>query len=195
MLSNNSTKQLNQGFTLVELMVTLTLVAILAMLAVPSFNQAIASSQLSSATNEIYTALVQAKSEAVRRGTRVTVCATANGTTCSDDPGGWNTGWITFVDTTRTGSVNLDSGEDVIAVGQAVNSSVFIRSDVASYFSFSADARSRLMNGQFGASTLRVCSTSSSLDDSKRSRSLTTSVSGRLNILPEASVASSCPSP
>lgn len=177
--------------TLIELMVTLSLVAILATLAVPSFNGALASNRLSSATTEVYTALVQAKSEAVRRGKRVTVCASANGSTCSNNPDGWNTGWITFVDTTRTSGLNLDSGEDVIAVGQAVSDSISIRGPT--YFSFSADSRSRDMNGGFLAATLRICSTSPALDDSKRSKEITTAVSGRLNVLPKPGVGVNCP--
>jgi type IV fimbrial biogenesis protein FimT len=181
------------GFTLIELMVTLSLVAILAMLAVPSFNGAIASNRLSSATNEVYISLVQAKSEAVRRGQRITVCASANGTSCSNDGNGWNTGWITFVDGTRGNVVSVDSGEDVIAVGQAVSDAISIRGP--SYFSFSADSRSRLMNGAFQADALLVCSTSPALDDSQRSKEIRTAVSGRLNVLPKPGVGITCTTP
>ncbi len=181
------------GFTLIELMITLSIVVIVSLFAIPSFNGAIASSRLTSSTNEIYTALVQAKSEAVRRGKRVTVCATADGATCSDDGSGWSTGWITFVDSTRTTVVSQDPGESVIAVGQAVNTNLLIQGP--SYFSFSADSRSRDMSGGFLVANLRVCSTSSALDNNKRSRMISTGVSGRLNVLPDLGVSSSCPAP
>jgi type IV fimbrial biogenesis protein FimT len=194
MRTSNSPHRSIKGFTLIELMVTVTILAIISAIAVPSFNGLIASTRLSSATNEVYTSLAQAKSEAVRRGKRVTVCASADLVTCSNDPSGWNTGWITFVDSTRTTVVSLDGGEEVIAVGQAVNDVISMRS-ASSYFSFSADARSRGMNGDFLAETLRVCSTSSALDDSKRSRSIQTIISGRLSIKTEPNVAVTCPSP
>ena len=116
----------NHGMTLVELMFTLTLMAILMTLAVPSFNGAIASSRLTSSTNELYTAMAQAKSEAVRLGTRVTVCASSNGTQCSNDGTAWNAGWITFVDSTRTGTVSVDAGEAIIAIGQAMPDNISI---------------------------------------------------------------------
>jgi type IV fimbrial biogenesis protein FimT len=192
MRNSISTQHGLRGFTLIELMVTLTLVAILSMLAVPSFNQIIQSTRLSSTTNELYTSFVQAKSEAVRRGKRVTVCASADGTTCSGNVAGWNTGWITFVDSTRTGTLSLDPGEDVIAIGQAVSESLSISG--ASFFSFSADARSRDMTGGFLATNLRVCSKSSALDDSRRSRIISTIASGRLNVLVEPNLtAAACP--
>jgi len=75
----------NTGFTLVELMLTLAVAAILTAVAVPSFRQTIMDNRLTTQSNEFITALNIARSEAVKRGETVTV-ASKNGTS-------WQSGW------------------------------------------------------------------------------------------------------
>lgn len=72
-----------RGFTLVELMITIAVVAILAAIASPSFRSLINSSRLSSGANELIATMQLAKAEAVRRNGKVTVCASSNGSSCS----------------------------------------------------------------------------------------------------------------
>jgi type IV fimbrial biogenesis protein FimT len=78
--------QRTSGFTLVELMITLAVLAILLSLAAPSFTQMIASNRISSETNEFIAALNLARSEAVRRGQPVAVRAVSGG---AEFAGGW----------------------------------------------------------------------------------------------------------
>ena len=83
------------GFTLIELMVTVSVLAILLALAWPSFTALINNNRLAAQTNELVASLQLAKSEAVRRNARITVCPSADGATCAA-AGPW-TGWVTIV--------------------------------------------------------------------------------------------------
>jgi type IV fimbrial biogenesis protein FimT len=86
------------GFTLIELMVAITIIAILLAMAVPSFSDAGLSSQLRSVANELVGATQLARSEAIKRNATVTLCVSANGTTCTT--GNWQQGWIVMSGTT-----------------------------------------------------------------------------------------------
>jgi type IV fimbrial biogenesis protein FimT len=81
------------GFTLIEMMMAIVVLAILVGLAVPSFNNASLSSKLTGFANDLVASAQLARSEAVKRNAAVTLCASEDGTTC-DDPEGWEAGWI-----------------------------------------------------------------------------------------------------
>jgi type IV fimbrial biogenesis protein FimT len=81
------------GFTLVEMMTTILVLAILVGLAVPSFNNASLSGELTGLANELVASAQLARSEAIKRNASVTLCASEGGTAC-DDPEGWEAGWI-----------------------------------------------------------------------------------------------------
>jgi type IV fimbrial biogenesis protein FimT len=80
------------GFTLVELMVTVAVVAILAVVAAPSMSSMIDNGRITSQSEELVTSLQLARAEAVRRNTRVTLCPSADGSTCSA-----STDWASWI--------------------------------------------------------------------------------------------------
>lgn len=101
----------NAGFTLIELIITVAVAAIVLTLGVPSFREIISNNRLTAGANEMVAALHLARSEAVKRNVRVTLCKSADGATCAAS-GGYEQGWIVFVDRNSNGAVN--AGEEVI---------------------------------------------------------------------------------
>ncbi len=93
------------GFTLIELMVALAVLAIIAAIAVPAMQGLIAANRLSGASTELVTALQVARSEAIRRNAPVTVCGSADGASCAN-----TTDWSRWIVTGRdnaTGSTEV----------------------------------------------------------------------------------------
>lgn len=80
------------GFTLVELMITLVVAAILLTVAVPNFQAFILNNRMTSYANDMMTTLSYVRSEAVKRAANVTVCASSDGATCTG--GDWEDGWV-----------------------------------------------------------------------------------------------------
>jgi type IV fimbrial biogenesis protein FimT len=85
------------GFTLFELVMVMGIVAILAAIGLPSFKYVTTSNRISTEINGLLSDMRFARSESVKQGLPVTVCATTNGTACSNS-NDWSTGWIVFSD-------------------------------------------------------------------------------------------------
>ena len=99
-------KQLrNDGFSLVELLVTLAIVAIVAGVAAPSMQSLFSGSQVTAVNNQLVFSLQSARSEAIKRVTPVTLCPSADPLAADAVCGGNLTdGWIVFVDTNGDGT-------------------------------------------------------------------------------------------
>lgn len=120
------------GFTLGELMVTLLVLVVVAALAAPSYRSIILHARLTTHIHDFAGALNLARSEAVKRGYRVTVCPSTNQTSCS---GGtqWETGWIVFVDVDGDQTVDTgDSREEVLRATTALASAFTLRGTASS---------------------------------------------------------------
>jgi type IV fimbrial biogenesis protein FimT len=92
------------GFTLLELMFGIAVLAILVGLAAPSFSSFINNNRVTTAQNDLVAALYVARSESVRRSTVITVCASTNAASCATQ-NDWASGWIVFLDPGATGTV------------------------------------------------------------------------------------------
>ena len=105
------------GFTLLELMITVALAAILLTAAVPNFNSMVQNNRISTEANQFITAMNLARSEAIKRRANIDVVATD----ASDSNNEWGAGWSVVVNggaTLRTfpalqGGIALNSGTDV----------------------------------------------------------------------------------
>lgn len=138
------------GFTMIELMITVSVASVLLAVAIPSFNQMIVSSRLTSQSNEMVAALNLARSEAIKRNANVTVCRSATGaTTCAGAAGVWQN-WIIR---TAAGAVVREGTVNTFG-GTLVMRSTLVTDQVV----FGPDGLARTGAGLVADHTITVCS-------------------------------------
>jgi type IV fimbrial biogenesis protein FimT len=99
------------GFTMTELLIAITIVGILFAIGVPSYQNVTSSNRVSTEINGLLYDMQYARSEAIKQGTPVTICASWDGVTCLGWVW-WGAGWIVFED--RNGNQVVDPGEAVL---------------------------------------------------------------------------------
>ena len=141
--------QLSKGFTLAELIVSLSILAIMLALAVPSFGNIVKSNRAAALVNDLLTDLHIARSEAIKRNQPVTMCKSSDRQTCT---GNWGDGWIIFSDMDRNRKIDNDQGDRLLAISDAIGNSLNVswnafRSD--NYVQFSSMGFIHSNNGTF----------------------------------------------
>lgn len=106
-----SQKGFQDGVTLIEMLVTLAVAAILLAAAVPSFTALVQNNRAAAQVNDLVGAMHTARGEAIKRGFPVTLCASSNQTSCSGGAS-WSGGWIVFQDGAATGNPQTPQAAD-----------------------------------------------------------------------------------
>lgn len=102
-------KSQQAGFTLLELVLTLTVITVLITLAIPSFQSTLNRNRMATKSNDIVTAINYARTEAITRSQVSGICPSTDGVNCTDDT--WNQGWIVWSD--DNGNNAFDANEVV----------------------------------------------------------------------------------
>ena len=107
------------GFTMVEMLMTIAIAAILLTIGIPSFRYVTNSNRIAGELNGLLGDLQFARAEAIKEGQTVTVCVSNDGAKCANSTA-WQSGWIVFSDPTNVGVV--DPGETIWRVQSTFSS-------------------------------------------------------------------------
>lgn len=114
----------DSGFTLIELIVTISVAAILVGIGIPSMTDLVKTNRRASAVNSLVSQMQLARSTAASRGVAVILCHSSDASSCSgqEDPD-WAEGWILFIDNDQDGNPDatddngsMDAGEMQVSI-------------------------------------------------------------------------------
>lgn len=148
-----------RGITVVELLMTLSISAILLAVGIPTYSGVMQKNRIGTTSNLLYTSLNAARGEAVKRRGGVRVCPSANGSSCRGD-GDWSEGWLLFED---QNSNNAPDSTEIIRVVDGLESGIAIEvsTPISGYLQFQPTG---IMTGSGGnAGEFRICHAESSV--------------------------------
>lgn len=178
-----NTKIKNEGFTLIELMITVALVAILLALSAPYFRETIISNKIGAEANSLMASFNLARSTAARLNQPVTLCKSDDGVDCTTDDN-WEQGWITFNDLNMDGAVDSGGVELVIQEYEPLSTGYTIRSTAqfSDIVTFLPQGNARGGSGTLDEdSSFRICATDASEEeDDDEARQVFINVTGRV---------------
>lgn len=171
------------GVTLVELMVTVAVLAIVLTIAVPSFSGVIASSKVTGPANEALSAMHFARSEAIRLNRNIEVCkSNLAGTACDDSAGKWP-GLLVMQPAI--------AGGQAVVLRQLMFDPALTVNGTHRTLRFNAEGFIRSTTGNAISGSLRVCIVSQQLTEN--SRDITYVSGGRASIVKLANASCGAP--
>jgi type IV fimbrial biogenesis protein FimT len=144
------------AFTLVEVLVAVTIALALAATVTPSFRDWLAAYQLANHARQLAATMTQARTEAIRRGHRVNLCKSPDRQRCADR-GVWNSGFLVFVDVNGDGQV--DDDEPLLAIEGPAPPGITVQANrpLDGYVSYTSIGHARMLNGALQMGTFTVC--------------------------------------
>lgn len=156
-----------KGFTLLELMLTITVAGVILGLGAPNMAEFIRNSRMTSSANDVLAALHMARTEAVKRRAWTVMCMSANPTATTPTCTAAGRGWIVFVDdadptmsSTDDGNLVVDAGEDILLRHETAPASITLSTNPngnRGYIAFTASGFSRAVAAGTPLRSVRLC--------------------------------------
>lgn len=183
---------------MIELMVALAVLAIIISVGLPQMSVFFKGGRMVTIPNDLLAGLHIARSEAIKRNGRVTICKSSNAdaaTPACDTGAGWDDGWFVFVEGQGVGEVGEYASSDdgaILKINTGVeNNKATITADAAigDYVTFTSRGTPKLANGATQSGMFRVC------DDRGLSsaRGVVLNASGRVRVIKDADKIGACP--
>jgi type IV fimbrial biogenesis protein FimT len=134
-----------RGFTLTELLIVITIAAILSAIGIPSYRTITDSARIAGEINGLLGDLLLGRSEAIKQGWPVTVCISPDGAACATTGLTWQSGWIVFVDKNNDQTVN--GGEAPMKVQSTFSGTDTFVSDNTRTITFNREGYAELKPG------------------------------------------------
>lgn len=141
------------GFTLIELMISIALSALLLSMAIPALDHFTTSAKQTGAVNDFVSSMHIARSSAITTNFRTTVCASSNGANC--EAVSWDEGWIVFRD--RDSDQTVDNDETVISVSGAINGLSIQSSEFGDFLMYRPNGRVMTTSATGNSGQFTVC--------------------------------------
>lgn len=164
-IQHNTPSTAQRGFTLIELMVTLAVLAIVVTLAVPSFSSFMANQRVKTAAQDLFMAMMYARSEAIKRNGNVYI---------KSNSGDWHNGWAVMIVDQTYASCSDGNADDANCIKVYAAKSGVTVTDSADSFNYNRSGRSS------ANVTLNVCDSDNKATTIRRTIEI--DPSGRPNI-------------
>lgn len=188
-------KRITRGFTLVEMIVAIGILALVLGLGVPSFIEFSRNNRLTGAANDLLADIHLARTEAIKRHVAMTVCASADPLATSPSCAAANattfTGWIVFVDDANPaasaaadGNAVIDAGEQILRRHALLHSGISAKSD-AGFLTYGDNGFPRTVAGNSGVSRVVICDSrgnAATVAGQSAARGVSVSATGRAGI-------------
>jgi type IV fimbrial biogenesis protein FimT len=113
-------KAKQSGFTLLELMIAIALLAVLLSFGIPNFRDFVRNARMAAAANDLLADMNFARSEAIKRRVPITLCKSDDAATCDDSTTSEFRGWIVFVDDADAAADAAADGDATVDAGEAI---------------------------------------------------------------------------
>ena len=174
------------GFTLLELLLTLTVVGIIMAIAIPNFREFILNSRLTGAANDLLASAQLARSEAIKRQRTVALCASPNPTDPVPACDVAFSGWVVWVDMNNDGVIG--AGESIVTRHNALDPSMRLFSNGGGFMSYQPSGFTQPTVGGVASTThVLICDERGELPPAgnayRSKRALFLSATGRPSVL------------